>query len=96
MDAERDFISVVILDNKAVVEEEARVALLTVGVEDLVIPGDVLTGFDHKSCLFVRVGPARFSGSFVVQHIGHWHKSVCFLSFYVHAEDARAHHHPHF
>jgi hypothetical protein len=89
-----DFVVLVVGEGEAVVEEEARVALLAIGVEDLAAGGDVPEALNHEALGGVAVVPAGLLGHVVVQHVGQRHHRVRLHALHHHSEHSRAHQQP--
>ena len=89
-------IRIVIQVDEAVVEEEARVALLTVGVVYLLTALDVFKRFNDEALAVISVRPASLPGALVIEHVSIRDKAVSFYSINVNAKDATSDHHANF
>ena len=86
-------VRIVVQINESVVQEESRVALLAVGVIDLLTTRNVFESLNNETSSVICVGPARLSRPFVVKHISVRNKAVCLDTFDLDAEYATGHHH---
>ena len=83
----------VVLHGEAVVEQEARVALLAVAVKDLLPRHQRLQRHDQKGAPRAVVQPARLPRAQVVQHVRVRHQRVCAHAVHGDAKVARGHNH---
>ena len=79
---------------KAVVEQEARVALLPIGVKYFCAGRDFLEALNDKPLAVVAVVPTGLFGHVVVEHIGQRNKSVSFDAINHHTKHPRTHQQP--
>ena len=77
--------------HETIVEQEARVALLAVGIEDLVAWEDFLETLDDEAFAAIAIEPTGLFGQAMVEHIGHRDKGVSLYLLDHDAEHAGAH-----
>lgn len=83
-------VSLVFWDQKAVIHEELSIALESIGVEDLLASGNVISGLDNKSFLLFVVKPGGLTRSVVVEHICKGAKSNGTLSIHLDSKNSAA------
>ena len=93
---ERVLICVVVQVDKAVIEKEARVAFLAIGIVDLLTTLYVLERLDDEALTLICVGPASLARTLVIEHIGVGYKAVSLHSLDLDTEDAAGDHHADF
>jgi hypothetical protein len=91
-----ELVGVVVQVDKAVVEEEARVAFFAIGVVDLLAPLDVVSCFDDEAFTLITVGPLGPLWSLMVQHVSVRYEAIGLDAFDRDSEDTTADHHAHF
>ena len=62
-------ISVVVQNDEAVIQQEPRIALLSVAVINLIPSLDILHRLNDKPALFIGVGPGGLLGPSMIQHV---------------------------
>lgn len=86
-------VRIVVQVDEAVVQKEARVALLPVRVKDLFATLDILACFNDKACSIIRVGPDRLAGPLMVKHVSIRHEGVRLHTIDLDSENTTTHHH---
>lgn len=93
MDHNRHLICIVVQVDKTVIQEEPRVAFLSIAVIHLLPSWDVITCLDDESLSLVAVIPSGLSWSLVVEHIRIWHETISLHSIDGNAENSARYHH---
>ena len=93
VDHQWHLVCVIVWIDEPVVEEEARVAFLSIAVIDLLTSGDIVTRLNNEALSLIAVIPSGLPRSLVVEHVCVWDESISLHTLDGDAEDpARDHH----
>ncbi len=96
LDREWILIGIIVQIDEAIVQKEARVALLAIRVIDLLSTWNVLKSLNYETLSVICVRPACLTRSLMIQHISIRHKSVCLDPLDLNSENATGYHHSDF
>jgi hypothetical protein len=95
-DFDRYFVCIIVQIDKAIVEEKATVALLSITIIHLLSSLYVVQGLNHKAASIVCVVPGSLPRALVVEHVSVGHKAISLHSLDLNAENTAGNHHADF
>lgn len=94
-DDEWEFVCVIVQVNETIVEQESLIALLAVGIINLIASLNVFQCFNNETLSVVSVCPRSLAGALVVEHVSVGDKAIGFDSFDLNSENTTCNHHSH-
>ena len=91
--ADWHLIGIIVQIDEAIVKEEATIALLAVGIVDLLTSLDVIEGLDDEATAVICVVPRCLPWALVIKHVGICDEAISLDTFNLDAKDATRDHH---
>lgn len=91
--ADWHLIGIIVQIDEAIVKEEATIALLAVGIVDLLTSLDVIEGLDDEATAVICVVPRCLPWALVIKHVGICDEAISLDTLNLDAKDATRDHH---